>query len=395
MSSSPGTSSIPSRVVRQDMDTDVGNLHGPTSAGSQLEEDQYRDRHNKSPPSNIQHERLWIRYRTEYRNRGTNEVVWEKDSLTPIQDGPDHNDSTKDPVFEVLTTYKARGDVTSAKRSSQADNDRSDDPPPRSFATGASYKLRIFSPAIRDALNSVVHYYPSQSLSGDVLEVDWPYPVLVHHYDQLVEFRNEVLSKEPSDVCVRQIHAGEDIQALLRYLDETVMNDVKAERSRVERGCYTFEHLWYSFKPGTTMLYRSMDNFHWQTCVIKEVLGGTFVDPPVPWLISGWSLAFDGLRLDRVHHSSEVLKFSGEHLLEKTTRLIPDAKNIKDEEATELIEYGKTYWDLVQSQCKYHSGGSRRFPYNKVCQPVIEIWNRQTSGNMTSSRPCLLSRENK
>lgn len=353
------------------MDSGVDNPHESASAGSQ--EDQQRDHDNKSPLSNVQQERLWIRYRTEYRDRESNEVVWEKDSPTPIDDSPERINSAKDPIFEIVTKYIARADYTSPKRSSQVGKDQTDNVPPRSFATPPSYQIRIYSPAIRNALNSVVHYYPSQSLSGDVIEVNWPYPVLVHHYDELLQFREHVLLKGTSDLCVREVHAGKDIQALLSYLDQTVMTHVKAEMLRLERGCYSFEHLWYSFKPGTAILQKRMENSIWEAAVISSVSGGTFVDPPELWTIHSWSLAFNGLYLDRVYQSSDILKFSGEYSFDKETRFIPDTTNIKDEHAIELIQQGKAYWDLVQKQCKYHDGTSHIFPYNKASHLTTEI----------------------
>lgn len=344
------------------------------SASAEVQDDQYEEPPMQPPPTDSQYERLWIRYRTEYRARKTNDVVWEKNSRTPIDDGPDGAGSIKDPIFEVLTTYRARGDTVTAKRSSKTEDDKGEGPPPRSFGTPASYKLRIYSTAIRNALNAVVTYYPSQSLAGDVLEVDWPYPVLVHHYDQLVEFREQVLSKDPSDLCVREIHAAEDIQALLTYLDQTVMDDVRAEASRLERGCYSFDNLWYSHKPGTTVLKSIRESSHWQAWVTSEIEGGTFVDPPGPWIIRGWSLAFNGLYLDRVRQSTTIMKFSGESTPGKTTRFIHDTRDIRDEEAKKLIEYGKSYWDLVQKHCKYHIGDSCTFPYNQASGFAMELY---------------------
>ncbi|KAG6362329.1 hypothetical protein INS49_010559 [Diaporthe citri] len=353
MSDSIETSSLQSGVSQEDMGSNVDNLQESAS-----QDDQCTETPIQPPPTNPQYERLWIRYRTEYRDQKTNSVVWEKNSRTPIDDGPDGIGSMKDPIFEVLTTYRARGDNTTEKRSSRTDNTEGKDPPPRSFGTPAAYKLRIYSTAIRNALNSVVRYYPSQSLAGDVLEIKWPYPVLVHHYDPLVEFREQVLLQEPSDLCVREAHAAEDIQALLSYLDQTVMDDIKAEISRLERGCVSFDNLWFSHKPGTTVLKSTRENPHWRAWVIKEVDGGTFVDPPGPWIIRGWSLAFNGLHLDRVRQSIKCYEI--------LCRFIPDTTDINDEEAKRLIDYGKSYWNLVQKQCKYHFGDSSTFPFNKV-----------------------------
>lgn len=162
--------------------------------------------------------RSWIRYRTEYLDQNNDDIVWEENSRTPFENRNDGLDSIRDPIFEILTIYRARVDSTkTTKRASQPGERKREGPPPRSFGTPPRYKLRIYSSALRNALNSVVRYYPSQcqSLNGDTLEVDWPYTVLVHHYDELAEFRRQILLKEPGELCTREIHAPEDIQELL------------------------------------------------------------------------------------------------------------------------------------------------------------------------------------
>lgn len=360
------------------------------SAAPEPQDDQSKVFPIQAPPDDDQSERSWIRYRTEYRDQRTNDVVWEQNSRTPIDDGHDGTVSMKDPIFEILTTYRARGDSTNAKIPSQLHDGVREGPPPRSFGTPAYHKLRIYSPAIRNALNSVVEYYPSQPLNGDVLEINWPYPVLVHHYDELTEFRREVLLKEASDLCAREIHADEDIQALLTYLDETVMDDVKAEMDRNKRGFMSFDNLWYSHKPGTTIISSTAETPSWRAWVVKEVSGGTFIDPPGRWVVRGWSLAYDGMYLGRVDYTETTEKFSGELEL-KWTHFITDTEDIEDEEAKKLVDYGRLYWDLVEKQCKYHIGDSCNFPYNKVskslCRGAISIRHTFMLGRFLATRP--------
>lgn len=329
-------------------------------------------------PTHGQSERLWIRYRTEYRDRFTDDVVWEQASKTPSVEGHDGTDATEDPVFEIITTYRARDDrdtsTRSSKKSPRNQEDKADGPPPRSFGVPASYELRIYSPAIRNALNSVVRYYPSQSLAGDVLEIEWPYPLLVHHYDELAEFRKQVLSKDPNNVCMREKHAPEDIEALLGYLDRTVMDGIRGEISRNERGFSSYEHFWYALKPGTTILTKSQSDNDWKALVVSEVSDGAFVDPPEDWMVTGWSLAFDGLYLDRKERQDGWKKFSGELNFEGSgVKIISDTDNIEDEDAKRLADYGRTYWRLVQKQCQYHVGDSCNFPYNRVREPSTAI----------------------
>lgn len=370
-------------VSGDDMSNKDDNLQQePTPPESQ--EEQERHMQSKEPPITTDgpSERLWIRYRTEYRDRYTNTVVWEKKSRQPIVDASDGTDAHQDPIFEVLTVYSTRDDTTAAKRfpENSAENgqeDKRDGPPPRSSVTPATHSLRIYSPAIRNALNSVVKYYPSQSLAGDVIEIRWPYPLLVHHYDQLAEFRNQVTSKDPSDVCDREKHAPEDVEALLKFLDHTVMGDIRAEMSRNERGFFSSENIWYALKPGTTIMTRSKERNDWRPCVISEVSGGTLLDPQNPgdWLTKGWSFAFDGMYLDRVERKMWWAFFGEQSFEDSGIRFISGSENIEDEEVRKLVDHGKTYWRLAQKQCKYHSGNSCNFPYNKVSSPSI-AWRK-------------------
>lgn len=340
----------------------------PEPPSTQAQLDQNREVTIQTPTTNDQSQRSRIRYRTEYLDQSTNDVVWEENSRTPIVNPHDGTDFINDPAFEILTIYRARGDSKNTLRSSEAGGRKLQGPPPRSFGTPARHKLRIYSPALRNALNSVVQYYPSQPLNGDVIEVNWPYPVLVHHYEDLVEFRTRVLSKEPTELCVREALAADDIQALLTYLDQTVMDAVRAETARVRRGFLSFDNLWYSYKPGTAVLSNIAEGTTWRAFVVRDIWGGTFVDPPDRWVIRGWSLIFDGMYLGREEYSETVEKFSGEVEHDHWVRFIPNTDNVNDEEAKKLVDYGKLYWNLLEKQCKFHAGDSCIFPYNKVSQ---------------------------
>ncbi|KAG8157941.1 hypothetical protein KVR01_012213 [Diaporthe batatas] len=331
------------------------------------------------------HKRPWIRYRTEYLDQNNDDVVWEENSRTPSANHNDGLDFIGDPIFEILTIYRARGDSKSVKRSSKTGERTREGPPPRSFGTPPRHKLRIYSSALRNALNSVVQYYPSQSLNGDALEVDWPYPVLVHHYDELAEFRKQILLKEPSELCVRETHAPEDIQALLDYLDQTVMDNIRAEMARIKRGFLSFDSFWYAFKPGTTILSSIRTTTAWQACVISDITGGTFVDPPEEWVINGWSLAFDGRFLGRVSSGCTMERFSGEKD-QSSFRFISDTKDIRDEEAKRLVDYGRQYWELIQKKCKYHAGDSCNFPHNTVEGLVMTDARQYYAENLDSTR---------
>lgn len=149
--------------------------------------------------------------------------------------------------------------------------------------------MLINSATIINALRSVVTYYPSQQLSGDVLSIDWPYRVMVHHYDELVAFREQVKSKDPEDLCVREREAPEHLNLLIHFLDDAVMNDIKAEAERNKRGFGTYEHLWYHYRPGCVVLMNYVENeaSKWDAFVVQGVSGGPSDEGSESWEIEG------------------------------------------------------------------------------------------------------------
>ena len=75
----------------------------------------------------------------------------------------------------------------------------------------------------------MVQYYPSQDLFSNPLVVKWPYPILVHHYDELAAFRDSCAARDPTELCVREADAPEHIDLLLNFLDDNIMTAVRME----------------------------------------------------------------------------------------------------------------------------------------------------------------------
>ncbi|KAL1847379.1 hypothetical protein Daus18300_013964 [Diaporthe australafricana] len=258
------------------------------------------------PTNSEEFQGAWIGYRVEYKDSRTGQVFYSNSSFAAEDIAISR--VAKTPIFEHVTTYKTT-DTSSQWASKPPRNESAhsehEQAPHRSATAAASHKILIYSTAIINALQSVVIYYPSQSLSGDVLKIDKPYCILAHYYDQLVEFRQHVLSKSSEDLCVREKDAPEHLQLLIKFLDDAVMDELRAESERNKRGQYTYEHSW---------------------------------------------LHFD--------------EFTGE--VELTTHFIYEKETLDDEEAQRKIAYGKRYWDLIKKQCQYYKGKCREFPYNEV-----------------------------
>lgn len=264
------------------------------------------------------------------------------------------------PAFDVVTIFKIPEPDSSKSEASNG--------PPGRPHSSPSYLLRIRSPAVIHALQSVVQYYPGQDLTSYPILVSWPYPILVHHYDELREFSEECARKDPSDRCIREECAREHIGLLLDFLDKTVMEKVNEEKERNKRRFRTFEWAWVVWKPGTTVLWTSRDEAGiWRGSVVHSVTGGTFQSPPSAWEIRRWQLTYDGTYLGRHLSVIEDVKYDGESDMTDGERIVTDG-DFMDEIVTKNIKYGETYWKLLQKQCKCYKGRTTDFPYNEVSE---------------------------
>lgn len=300
----------------------------------------------------------WIRYRTELRHRVTGDLIHRTDSDKPQKRELENQDNQ--PIFELITRYETGGSKLEQAR--EALNEPSAG---QNLDSAPSYSLRIYSPAILNALRSVVQYYPSQDLSGSTVEVKWPYPILVHHYDALQQFKANCDAKDSNELCAREIDASAHITRLLNFLDENIMERVRAEEERLADGFHTFENLWIIFKPGSTTVFRNLHS-EWKAMVISHVIGGVFQTLTTPWKVIGWHLEFDGKYLGRRSYEMNIYPFDGEISWKGDKIFIHDRERIEDEEAEKLISYGKVYCSLLMKQCRKHTGRSVIHPYNEV-----------------------------
>lgn len=307
--------------------------------------------------------RPWIRYRTELRHRVTGELVSRSDSTKPQQREPEKLDDQ--PIFELITRYETgHSEIVQTQevlRKQLAGKDVSSAP---------LYFLRIYSSAIINALRSVVQYYPSQDLSGSIVEIPWPYPVLVHHYDELRKFRAKCDDKYPNELCLREKDASAHLTHLLRFLDDNIMERVRAEQERMREGFHTFENEWIAYKPGDTVVIKNV-NSKWKAFVVSCVTGGIYQNSTDPWIVSGWSLEFDGRFLGRRSHSMTLAPFDGVNSWKGIRFFVSDRENLEGRALEELISYGEMYFGLLSRQCKHHKGRSVYHPYNEVRWPLL------------------------
>ncbi|VUC25648.1 unnamed protein product [Clonostachys rosea] len=312
------------------------------------------DKHGNEAPEVI--------YRQEWVNTHTGEQIFQKE-VTEAEIATFRG--RRGVVFEMVTKFYARLSVQ------RADSYHSfeDHPPPT--ATSKRF-IRIRSQAIINALHCVVEYYPSQAIADDQVEIKWPYPILVHHYDQLVKFRDQCAARDPKDLCDREQDADRHLSLLLDMLDKEVMETVRAEQQRNAQGFYTFENSWITFVPGKRFMVHFTGNPDPETFVIKSVAGGSFESPPTSWYIKAWNLDFDGLRLGRTEYEYAIDAFEGEHdgpagnAFSSFRSVDLDSGKPLDEDAQQMVKYGQIWWDQIGKMCKSYKGRTVNSPHNEV-----------------------------
>ncbi|KAK4167749.1 ATPase [Cladorrhinum sp. PSN259] len=319
----------------------------------------------------------WIRYRTEWRHSTTDELLSRRDADEPQTEEALGQAGVEEPVFELVTTYRTRvmdQDDTSrqAHATTKGIYTAKDPVVVTNLLAKPQHHLNIYSQAIVNALQSVVKYYPSQSLSADPVVVPWPYPILVHHYDKLATFRDAVVQKNVADRCIMEKDVEEHISLLLDFLDDNVMEGVRVEQERLKRGTYTWEYLWLSHKPGVAVVEQYMGESTWSVSVINSVYGGTFDQEgdSSKWLINYWVMAYDGACVGRVLQTASSSQFDGEASRQVFFLDMSDMEEGKldniPQAARDRIKQGETWFRLLKKQCKHYKGKAAEFPHNNI-----------------------------
>ena len=312
----------------------------------------------------------WIRYRIQYRDHQTNELmrenikVPEKDFDAQKQ-GEDHFTGTHVPTFEHIAIYKTSMFEASESRKAYPNNAEVKFSP---ISMAPSYHITIYSVAIINALQSVVQYYPAQDLTGNAITIRAPYAILMHHYEELVEFRKRCATTDPEALCARERDCDEHLGLLLRFLDKHVKDVFHAEQERNRNGFASWENLWVSFRPGTTRIGPTNESRAFTAEVIHSVEGGIFDSPPSSWHVRMWSLNYDGVRLGRELHSLWYHKFDGEQAKNDFHIQVAEVEDAiqEFEGLMMLVKQGKIFWNLLGKQCMYHKGKTAVFPFNTV-----------------------------
>jgi hypothetical protein len=292
-----------------------------------------------------------IKYRVEYVGPN-NTILYEYETKGPHYED-EATSASGSHVLEILTTFKT------LKKDLEWNNDTKF----QSIGAAPARSMRILSKAVMHALRSVVLYYPSQDLTGDVINIASPYTVLVHHYDELMEYREKFRPGTVEEFCHREKDAYEDLGILLAYLDEHIMPAVREEQARNARGYQTFDLFWVSMKPGSHIRIENAKDNEASVGIVHSFTGGSLSTATAQWKINSWNLDYNGEYIGRRMEIGTYSPWDGE----RPSLALGFNVSSQEQDIRTQIAKGTAYWSLIHhKQCKYYKGRTREFPHNEV-----------------------------
>ena len=309
-------------------------------------------------------------YKYQYTNIDSGKVVFTRETQEPLK-MQTHRSSGDIPVLEIITTVTTTWSPTEGPTEG-TQSTKSDLPPVHEIS---KVMLKINSPAIISALQSVVEYYPALGYLGKSISLWEPYDVLVHHEDELAELRSRFdAGKQQSEgqMCERNANIYEHLGILQAYLKGSVGASVQAERERHARGVCTFDMLWMLYKPGIDVYHDSYQDGSHDAYVVHSMTGGVTRKSADPLTLTIWDMMYDGWALGRRDVVVSQLPFEGEKAIMEL-KVIPcdfwveeaGTDNFKPLR-TRLEERGRMYYRLTERQCMNYSGYTTTFPRSHV-----------------------------
>lgn len=305
-----------------------------------------------------------VKYRVEYRNKFTSKIVHSVDTGGLLLELNDTGE-----IFDIVTTFFTDDEEFKPSEESKEHTRKQ----PRVTDTRKKIAVHIHSPAIIHALRSVVKYYPSQTLTSETIVIPEPFSILVHHEEELKEYRERCHpGKQTDPVCPMEKNAYHDIKILQDFLEQFIMPAVRLERERNARGLETFDMLWLRMKPGTTTKSQDAGSSYWYGRVIESVRGGG--GGAQAWTVGYWTLDYNGSYLGTCKSSVDTERFEGEREIKGTYTVVFEDSDFEEpvaESVKALVEQGQKFYQLLTKSCQYYKGTTYNFPHNQVSPDVL------------------------
>lgn len=239
---------------------------------------------------------------------------------------------------------------------------------------GGSY-IEITSPAVLEALRSVVDYAPSYDLGARKVRIDWPYSLLIHHEDALAEYQERLASSDCIGGACPGTYAYRHISIVRNFVKAAVGAAVRVERERHARGMATFEMLWLLFPPGIDVLYDRDNTGEYQPYVIRSQNCSVVNETVRSISFKLWNMEYNVLSICPSVTDDSIEPFAGEVKISSLAiypfeyRTQSKIWGEKEDARQYFEERGKIYFQLRRLGCWNFRGYTTSYPRNPVSFP--------------------------
>jgi hypothetical protein len=232
--------------------------------------------------------------------------------------------------------------------------------------------IEILSPAVLEALRSVIEYYPGESLVTRSIKVYWPYPMITHHDEALEQYQKKFENPSCTKSHCSGQYAYKHISLIREFVHKSTGIAVAEERKRHERGFASFEMLWLLYRPGDDVLWDELTYGEHEPWVIRSVDWVVKDGTIRSYRITLWNMNADSVYLGPSNSTHFISPFSGEREI-SSLRLFPFKFLKKDKNGrsaeqvkSNLIERGKVFFELRKKGCWDFRGHTTFFPRHPV-----------------------------
>jgi hypothetical protein len=305
----------------------------------------------------------------EYRQQSDDTLLYTRDVVNTSPSGTKQPQKPHTgPVFEVIdVNYTAE-----TKDTDKAAQKSTEEGSPSLSFSGRQF-IRIHSRSVINALQSVVNYYPRHPVIGDPIDIFEPYPILVHHREELAAFRErfspEALQEneeEAKDCILKDTH--EHLGYILDFLDDRFANKIRLEKERWAQPIpkVSFEMLWLLLKPGTDV-YCDTDHLDSrEPYVVSHVYISIYNKAVFEYTVRVWHLSGDEYYIHPAEREFTIRRFDGERPINKLDVFPCEYLENHTERKAALIERGKLFFQLRHKKCMYFDGECSTFPRRTV-----------------------------
>ncbi|RYC56990.1 hypothetical protein CHU98_g9218, partial [Xylaria longipes] len=277
-----------------------------------------------------------------------------------------NNQPIYDPRHRGMVGRPVHGYVVPSPHDSEAESDMQ-------ITKSESTTMVIHSRHLINALAAVVGYYPGISFTGNVVKIEAPYSVLVHHREALAQYKSSQLGTHDGEYAAT---TSKHIDVLLGFLEQTCGQLIRDEdeRNNRETPTATYDWLWLLLRPGE-VIYTRYDST-WSPFAISRVFKKTTnnVDGLSSYSIDCWNYMYSDGLLRRQMHTFGIQPFSGEEAIQNLpvipARFFTGAdKDMSPSEGTaKQIQLGKLVWELYKkpSYKAYDGDLAKKSPHANV-----------------------------